>query len=83
MAFYKANAAQSFQFSLAEYSAITAPSFDETTEFALSVALFDTRSLAGARNHCEGSVTQRKMFLPWSRNERNYHPIFVHCLPAK
>jgi hypothetical protein len=25
-------------------------------EFALSVAVVDTRSLAGARNHCEGSV---------------------------
>jgi hypothetical protein len=25
-------------------------------EFALSVAAVDTRSLAGARNHCEGSV---------------------------
>jgi hypothetical protein len=25
-------------------------------EFALSVAVVDMRSLAGARNHCEGSV---------------------------
>jgi hypothetical protein len=37
---------------------ITANSFDETSEFALSVALavVETRSLAGVRNHCEGSV---------------------------
>jgi hypothetical protein len=35
---------------------ITAPSFDETSEFALSVEVVDTRSLAGARNHSEGSV---------------------------
>jgi hypothetical protein len=35
---------------------ITAPSFDETSEFALSVAVVDMRSLAAARNHCEGSV---------------------------
>jgi hypothetical protein len=35
---------------------ITAPSFDEISEFALSVAVIDKRSLAGARNYCEGSV---------------------------
>jgi hypothetical protein len=28
-------------------------------EFALSVAVVDTRSLAGARNHCEGSAIYR------------------------
>jgi type IV secretory pathway VirB2 component (pilin) len=35
---------------------ITAPSFVETSEFALSVAVVDTHSLAGAGNHCVGSV---------------------------
>jgi hypothetical protein len=35
---------------------ITAPSFDETSEFALYVAMVDARSRAGERNHCEGSV---------------------------
>jgi hypothetical protein len=35
---------------------ITAPSFDETSEFALDVAVVDTQSLAGVINHCEGSV---------------------------
>jgi hypothetical protein len=37
-------------------TAITALSFVETPEFALSVAVVDTCSLAGAGNHCEGSV---------------------------
>jgi hypothetical protein len=35
---------------------ITAPSFDETARICITVAVVDTRSLAGARNHCEGSV---------------------------
>jgi hypothetical protein len=35
---------------------ITAPSFDETAGICAIVAVVDTRSLAGARNHCEGSV---------------------------
>jgi hypothetical protein len=37
----------------------TAHSFDETSQFALSVAVVDMRSLAGTRNHCEGSVLIR------------------------
>jgi hypothetical protein len=41
---------------------ITAPYFDETPAFALSVAMVDMRSLAGARNHCEGSVCEGKLF---------------------
>jgi hypothetical protein len=40
-------------------ASITAPSFDKQPEYALSVAVVDTRSLAGARNHCEWSVTIR------------------------
>jgi hypothetical protein len=37
---------------------ITTPSLTKHPEFALSVAVVDTRrvSLAGARNRCEGSV---------------------------
>jgi hypothetical protein len=39
----------------------TAPSFDETSGIcAIFIAVADTRSLAGVRNHCEGSVV-----LPW------------------
>jgi hypothetical protein len=35
----------------------TAPSFDETSRIcAISVAVVDTRSLAGAGTHCEGRV---------------------------
>jgi hypothetical protein len=36
----------------------TAPSFEETPGICAIVAMVDTRSLAGARNHCEGSVGQ-------------------------
>jgi hypothetical protein len=44
------------EFSRAEYSRSQRPLSTKHPEFALSVAVVDTRSLAGARNHCEGSV---------------------------
>jgi hypothetical protein len=49
----------SVNFRVQSTAPITVPSFDETSEFALYVAVpvvVDTCSLAGARNHCEGSV---------------------------
>jgi hypothetical protein len=39
---------------------ITAPSFDETTAI---VAVVDKRSLAGATNHCEGSVVANRRWV--------------------
>jgi hypothetical protein len=47
------------EFSRAEYSPDhSAPSFDDASEFELSVAVVDMRSrqVVGVRNHCEGSV---------------------------
>jgi hypothetical protein len=43
---------------------ITAPSFDETAGICAIVAVVDTRSLVGARNHCEGSVPYTMPFVP-------------------
>jgi hypothetical protein len=51
------------EFRLLSTAPITAPSFEETSEFALSVAVVDTRSLAGARNHCDGSVSETRHWL--------------------
>jgi hypothetical protein len=42
------------EFLHAEYSTDHSALF-RFSEFALSVAVVDTRSLAGARNHCKGS----------------------------
>jgi hypothetical protein len=60
----------------------TAPSFFETPEFALSVAVVDTRSLAGAGNHCEGSVALRKqrlLFIVLTNLCFSSFISYVHC----
>jgi hypothetical protein len=45
---------------------ITAPSFDETAGICAIVAVVDTGSLVGARNHCERNVATTMQVVPFS-----------------
>jgi hypothetical protein len=47
-----------WNFRLLSTAPITAPSFDETAGICAIVAVVDTRSLVGARNHYKGSVPE-------------------------
>jgi hypothetical protein len=53
---YVSDVSDMMEFRILSIAPITAPSFDETSKIWAIVAVVDTRSLAGTRNHCEGSV---------------------------